>query len=102
MIGRCFFEGFTLNKKLSRTFIRKIKKLPNYFKELKYYDKNLYHQLKMVKNHPNPEEFDLNFTVMQKDSMNEVELIRNGKNVQVTKDNVLSYVYSYANYKMNL
>lgn len=39
---------------------------------------------------------------MQKDSMNEIELIRNGKNIQVTKENVLSYVYAYANYKMNV
>ena len=49
LIARCFKEGFTLNKKLSRTFIRKIKGLPNYFKELKYYDKDLYKQLRNLK-----------------------------------------------------
>lgn len=42
LIARCFVEGFTINKMLSRTFIRKIKGLPNYFKELRYFDNNLY------------------------------------------------------------
>lgn len=102
VIARCFFEGFTLNKKLSRTFIRKIMKLPNFFKELQYFDESLYEQLKKIKTSENVEDYDLNFTVAEKDSQKEVELIPNGANIQVTKNNVLQYIYSYADYKMNI
>lgn len=53
---------------LSRTFIRKIKGLPNYFKELKYFDKNLFKQLKNLKEMDNIEDLYLTFTVNEKDT----------------------------------
>ena len=85
LIARCFLEGFTINKILSRTFIRKIKGLPNYFKELKYYDKVLYEKLRNLKEIDNLEDLYLTFTVNEKDTNRIIELIPNGSNIMVNK-----------------
>ena len=45
---------------------------------------------------------DLRFAITEKDFNHDVELVPNGKKIKVTKENVLSYVYAYADYKMNV
>ncbi len=79
VIGRCFYERFTLNMKLSRTFLRKVKSLPNFLKELKYFDEKLYHSLMALKKYKNIEELDLNFTITEEGTNKEIELIPNGR-----------------------
>ena len=102
IIARCFYEGFTLNTIISRTFIRKIKGLPNFFKELKYFDSDLFFNLQKLKDLQNVEDLDLFFVVNEKDSLKEINLIKNGNNIKVTNKNIIKYIYLYANYKMNL
>ena len=101
IIARCFYEGFTLDTIISRTFIRKIKGLPNFFKELKYFDKDLYLNLRKLKDFEDVESLDIFFVVNEKDSLKEIELVKNGKDLKVTKTNIIKYIYLYANYKMN-
>jgi len=79
-----------------------LKGLPNCLKELKYFDESLYKQLINLKTIKDLEGLDLFFSINEKDSGKEVELIKNGKNIQVTKENLVRYLYYYADYKMNI
>ncbi len=88
--------------KLSRTFIRKIKGLPNFFKELQYFDRELYEMLSRLRDMENIEELGLYFMINEKYSNKEIELIPNGSNILVTRNNVVKYIYKYADYKMNI
>lgn len=102
ILAKSLQMGITLNVSFSRVFLRKLKGLPNYFKELKQFDEELYKQLNKLKSYDDVESLGLTFSTVEDFSKKEVELIPGGETIPVTNDNVIKYTYFMANYKMNL
>lgn len=63
------------------------------------FDKDLFNQLKKVKDYENVEDLCLTFTAS--DGKEEVELCKDGSNREVNKFNKLEYIYLYSDYKLN-
>jgi hypothetical protein len=102
ILAKSLQMGITLNVSFSRVFLRKLKGLPNYFKELKQFDSELFSQLNKLKSYEDVESLGLTFSTVEDFSKKEVELIPGGASIPVTNDNVIKYTYFMANYKMNL
>lgn len=73
----------------------------NSLKELENLDKELYKNLKFLKNYEGDVvDLGLNFTV-QNFKKQEIELVPGGKNIDVTNENKFTYIYLVAGYKLN-
>lgn len=102
VLAKSFQMGITLDIKLSRIFLRKLKGLPNYFNELLYYDQELYKRLRDLKNNPNLEKMEITFSTSAGEfTGKDIDLIPNGSNILVNQNNVIKFIYHLANYKLN-
>ena len=81
---------------------RNLKGKQNFLKELPLLDPELFNNLIKLKDFSgNLRDLDINFTIHDDIINKETELITNGQNVYVTNENVITYLYTYANYKLN-
>jgi hypothetical protein len=101
ILAKSLQMGITLNVTFSKIFLRKLKGLPNYFKELNGFDDELFLQLKKIKTFADVSDLGLYFSMTEDFSKKEIELIPGGSSIPVTNDNVIKYTYFLANYKMN-
>jgi hypothetical protein len=82
--------------------VRNIKGKQNFLKELPMLDPELFNNLQKLKNYKgNLRDLDINFTIHDDITNRETELVPNGESVYVTNENVITYLYTYANYKLN-
>jgi len=102
ILAKSLQMGITLNVSFSRVFLRKLQGLPNYFKELRQFDEELFTQLNKLKSYEDVESLGLTFSTVEDFSKKEIELIPGGASIPVTNENVIKYTYFTANYKMNL
>ena len=66
-------------------------------------DREVYSNLMKLKNYKgNVEDLGLTFTIDDEILNKECDLVPNGSQVSVTNQNVISYLYQFANHKMNL
>lgn len=105
LLGKAVFDGVLVDIPLARFFLSKILGQFNYPTDLESLDPELYKNMKYLKNCPPEvvEDLGLNFTVANNafGSTDEVELVRNGKNIPVNASNRIEYMHRVSNYRMN-
>ncbi|KAK5669938.1 ubiquitin-protein ligase (E3) [Batrachochytrium dendrobatidis] len=105
IIGKALYDGVLLDSAFATFFLAKWLGKRSYLDDLPSLDTEFYNGLLFLKKYTGDVEKDLalNFTV----SENEfgvpkiVELIPNGANISVTKENRIRYIYLVANYRLN-
>jgi hypothetical protein len=106
IIGVGLVDDIKLWPNFSLFFLNNILDIENPFTELKSYDPELYKNLVLLKNYEDDVENDygLNFTLNEEKNGKTVtiELIPNGKNINVTNSNKLLYINKVAQYKLTL
>ena len=103
IIGRAIYDNILIDSVFSRFLLRRMLGKYNYLSELKYYDEDLYNHLQDLKNTTQDiSQYYLTFSQNDPRINEEVDQIENGKNIEVTNENKVKYVYLMANYKLNL
>ncbi|KRX09600.1 HECT-domain-containing protein [Pseudocohnilembus persalinus] len=101
VIGRGIYDNILLPAIFSKFFLRSILGKQNHLIELQSLDKELYKNLKYLKDYKgDATDLGLNFTVHNSQEQ-EVELIQNGKEIAVDNKNKYKYIYLVAGYKLN-
>lgn len=104
IVGKAMYENILVELPFANFFLAKLLGKTNFVDDLASLDSQLLKNLQYLKTATNVEDLSLNFTVTE-DILGqpfEKELIPDGKNISVTNENKLKYMYLVANYKLNL
>lgn len=104
VVGKALYEGILLDYSFSLVFVQKLLGRYSFLDELSTLDPELYRNLIYVKHFDGDvKELSLDFTVTEELFGQRVvtELKPGGKNVAVTTENSLQYIYAIADYKLN-
>ncbi|KAJ7168585.1 HECT-domain-containing protein [Mycena filopes] len=104
IIGKAMYEGILVDIAFAGFFLAKWLGKQSFLDDLASLDPELYNGLIFLKHYAgNPEDLSLNFTVAIEDFgvTKTVDLIPNGSNTAVTKDNRLQYIYLVSHYRLN-
>jgi ubiquitin-protein ligase E3 C len=105
VVGKAIWENVLVELPLCTFFLGKILGKPNYVNDLPSLDMELHRNLMFLKNYPGDVENDLslNFTIAD-DKLGHthvVELVPGGRDLAVTKENRIRYIYLVADYRLN-
>ncbi|XP_024985586.1 E3 ubiquitin-protein ligase UPL7 isoform X2 [Cynara cardunculus var. scolymus] len=104
VVGKALYEGILLDYSFSHVFVQKLLGRYSFIDELSALDPELYKNLMYVKHYDGDvKDLSLDFTVTEElpGKRHVVELKAGGKDVNVTNDNKLQYIYAMADYKLN-
>ncbi|XP_076938832.1 E3 ubiquitin-protein ligase UPL7-like isoform X2 [Bidens hawaiensis] len=104
VVGKALYEGILLDYSFSHVFVQKLLGRYSFIDELSTLDPELYKNLMYVKHYDGDvKDLSLDFTVTEElpGKRHVVELKAGGKDVSVTNDNKLQYIYAMADYKLN-
>ncbi|KAI3630554.1 hypothetical protein MIR68_011989 [Amoeboaphelidium protococcarum] len=104
IMGKALYEGILVQASFAPFFLNKWLGRLNYLDDLPSLDPELYRNLIFLKNYDgNVEDLSLTFSLSSDEfgTAKTVELIPNGKNIAVTKENRIRYIYLVAHYKLN-
>ncbi|KAI3648186.1 hypothetical protein MP228_006040 [Amoeboaphelidium protococcarum] len=104
ILGKALYEGILVQASFAPFFLNKWLGRLNYLDDLPSLDPELYRNLMFLKNYDgNVEDLSLTFSLSSDEfgTAKTVELIPNGKNIAVTKENRIRYIYLVAHYKLN-
>ncbi|KAF7289578.1 HECT-domain-containing protein [Mycena chlorophos] len=104
IIGKAMYEGILVDVPFAGFFLAKWLGKQSYLDDLQSLDPELYNGLVFLKNYTgNPEDLALNFTVATEDFgvTKTINLIPNGSNIPVTKENRLQYIYYVSHYRLS-
>ena len=104
MLAKMIYESILVDIPFAHFFLTKILSKKNKFDDLFSYDKSLYNNLLNLKSFHDVDSLDLNFTVVNHSfgRSQVVELKSGGNDILVTSKNLLDYIFSIANYRINL
>ncbi|URE02379.1 HECTc, partial [Musa troglodytarum] len=98
------YEGILVDIPFATFFLSKLKEKSNFLHDLPSLDPELYRHLLFLKHYKGDvSELELYFVAVNNEygEQTEEELIPGGKNLRVTKDNVISFIHLVANYRLN-
>ncbi|KAJ6620089.1 HECT-domain-containing protein [Mycena sp. CBHHK59/15] len=104
IIGKAMYEGILVDIAFAGFFLAKWLGKQSFLDDLASLDPELYNGLIFLKHYSgNPEDLSLNFTVAVEDFgvTKTVDLIPNGSNIAVTKENRLQYIYLISHYRLS-
>ncbi|KAF9903122.1 hypothetical protein EC991_004148 [Linnemannia zychae] len=104
ILGKALYEGILIDAAFAGFFLSKCLGQVNYLDDLPSLDLELYRGLMFLKNYDGDfEALSLNFTVNDEEMGQTVtrELIPNGANIMVTRENRIQYIYLTAHYRLN-
>ncbi|KAJ7148938.1 HECT-domain-containing protein [Mycena crocata] len=104
IIGKAMYEGILVDIAFAGFFLAKWLGKQSFLDDLASLDPELYNGLIFLKHYDgNPEDLSLNFTVAVEDFgvTKTVDLISNGSNIAVTKENRLQYIYLVSHYRLS-
>ncbi|GLT31999.1 hypothetical protein SLA2020_066960 [Shorea laevis] len=104
-LAKAMYEGILVDLPLANFFLSKLKQKYNYLIDLSSLDPELYRHLIFLKNYEGDiSELELYFIIVNNEygEQRVEELVPGGKNLRVTKDNVIEYIYLVCNYRLNL
>ncbi|KAI8346171.1 hypothetical protein BD560DRAFT_450527 [Blakeslea trispora] len=105
IIGKAVYEGVLLDVAFAEFFLKKCLGKVNYLDDLVSLDPDLYKGLIAIKHYEgNVEDLSLDFTSSHSEYGEPVimDVIPNGSQIPVTNANRIQYIYSIANYKLNV
>lgn len=103
VLGKAVFEGILLDIPFAPFFLSKLQNNYTFFDDLVVLDKQLYDNLLFVKHYANDmEDLCLTFSIDQDilGKSQTIDLIPNGRNVNVTKRNRIQYINAVAEYHL--
>ncbi|GJJ77422.1 ubiquitin-protein ligase E3 C [Entomortierella parvispora] len=104
ILGKALYEGILIDAAFAGFFLSKCLGQVNYLDDLPSLDPELYKGLMFLKNYEgNVEDLSLYFTVDDEEMGTTLtrELVPNGSNTLVTKQNRIRYIYLTAHYRLN-
>ncbi|KAG0212100.1 hypothetical protein BGX28_006861 [Mortierella sp. GBA30] len=104
ILGKALYEGILIDAAFAGFFLSKCLGQVNYLDDLPSLDPGLYKGLMFLKNYEgNVEDLSLYFTVDDEELGQTItrELIPNGSNTLVTRQNRIRYIYLTAHYRLN-
>ncbi|KAK4348442.1 hypothetical protein RND71_031197 [Anisodus tanguticus] len=104
IVGKALYEGILLDYSFSHVFVQKLLGRYNFLDELSTLDPELYRNLMYVKHYDGDvKDLALDFTVTEESLGRHIviELKPGGKDISVTKENMLQYVHAMADFKLN-
>ncbi|KAI5078375.1 hypothetical protein GOP47_0006046 [Adiantum capillus-veneris] len=104
ILGKAMFEGILVDIPFATFFLSKLKKKHNFLHDLSSLDPELYRSLLFLKHYEEDwTQLGLYFVIENNEYGEQVEeeLIPGGKDIQVSKDNVIKYIHHVANYRLN-
>ncbi|KAF9222782.1 HECT-domain-containing protein [Gyrodon lividus] len=104
ILGKALYEGILIEVAFAGFFLAKWLGKQSFLDDLASLDPDLYQGLVFLKNYTgNMEDLSLNFTVATDEFglAKAVDLIPNGSNVPVTRENRLQYIYLISHYKLS-
>jgi len=104
VVGKALYEMLLLEPQFSRVFLNRLLGRTNEVDDVAALDEELHRNMLRIKEADNVDQLDLTFSVSvsEKGYHEEIDLIPNGRNVPVTKDNLTRYFHLLANYKTNV
>ncbi|KAI0647654.1 HECT-domain-containing protein [Trametes meyenii] len=103
ILGKALYEGILVDVAFAGFFLAKWLGKQSWLDDLASLDPELYQGLIFLKHYTgDPEELSLNFTVAEEEFgvTNTIDLIPNGSNIPVTRENRLQYIYLVAHYRL--
>ncbi|WOL16420.1 E3 ubiquitin-protein ligase [Canna indica] len=104
LLGKAMYEGILVDIPFATFFLSKLKEKSNFLHDLPSLDPELYRHLLFLKHYKGDvSELELYFVVLNNEygEQTEEELIPGGKDMRVTKDNVIAFIHLVANYRLN-
>ncbi|KAJ7067265.1 HECT-domain-containing protein [Mycena amicta] len=104
IIGKAMYEGILVDIAFAGFFLAKWLGKQSFLDDLASLDPELYNGLIFLKHYAgNPEDLSLNFTVATEDFgvTKTTNLIPNGSNIPVTRENRLQYIYYVSHYRLS-
>ncbi|THV03800.1 HECT-domain-containing protein [Dendrothele bispora CBS 962.96] len=104
ILGKAMYEGILVDVAFAGFFLAKWLGKQSFLDDLASLDPDLYNGLIFLKHYAgDPEDLSLNFTVAVEEfgTARSVDLIRNGSNITVTKENRLQYIYLVSHFKLS-
>ncbi|KAF9009589.1 hypothetical protein BDQ17DRAFT_1388399 [Cyathus striatus] len=104
ILGKALYDGILVDVAFSGFFLAKWLGKQNFLDDLNSLDPELYNGLIFLKHYPgNPEDLALNFTVAIEELgvTKSVDLIPNGSNIAVTRENKLQYITLVSHYRLS-
>mmetsp|Transcript_48511 Transcript_48511/g.147079 ORF Transcript_48511/g.147079 Transcript_48511/m.147079 type:complete len:588 (-) Transcript_48511:267-2030(-) len=104
VVGKAIYEMFLLEPQFSRVFLNRLLGRTNEVDDVAALDRELHRNMLRIKETGNVEELGLTFSVSVAElgHCEEIDLIPNGRNTPVTRENLTRYFHLMANYKTNM
>lgn len=105
MLGKLIYDGLLIDIPFARFFLGKLLGQRAYLNDLASLDPELHKNLLFVKSYPDDvRDLTLTFsvTVDELGQQHEVDLVPGGRDIVVTSENRIRYVYHMADYRLNL
>eukprot|EP01087_Luapelamoeba_hula_P017100 TRINITY_DN5363_c0_g1_i2.p1 TRINITY_DN5363_c0_g1~~TRINITY_DN5363_c0_g1_i2.p1 ORF type:complete len:863 (-),score=106.25 TRINITY_DN5363_c0_g1_i2:130-2718(-) len=106
VLGKAMYENILIDVPFANFFLAKLLRKHNYYNDLVFLDPDLHKHMLVLKNY-SPERVEddlaLNFVIAE-DRFGEIvdkELVPGGKDIYVTAQNRLKYIFAIANYRLN-
>ncbi|RDX43479.1 HECT-domain-containing protein [Lentinus brumalis] len=103
ILGKALYDGILIDVAFAGFFLAKWLGKQSFLDDLASLDPELYQGLIFLKHYTgDPEDLSLNFTVAQEEfgETRTIDLIPNGSNIPVTRENRLQYIYLVAHYRL--
>ncbi|CAA7268561.1 unnamed protein product [Cyclocybe aegerita] len=104
ILGKAMYEGILVDVAFAGFFLAKWLGRQSFLDDLASLDPELYNGLIFLKHHAgNPEDLSLNFTVAIEEFgvTKTIDLIPNGSNITVTRENRLQYIFLVSHYRLS-
>ncbi|CCM05435.1 uncharacterized protein FIBRA_07654 [Fibroporia radiculosa] len=104
ILGKALYEGILIDVAFAGFFLAKWLGKQSFLDDLASLDPDLYNGLLFLKHYTgDPEDLSLNFTAAEEEFgvARTVELIPNGSNIAVSKENRLQYIYLVSHYRLS-
>ncbi|KAF9078553.1 hypothetical protein BDP27DRAFT_1309750 [Rhodocollybia butyracea] len=104
ILGKAMYEGILVDVAFAGFFLAKWLGRQSFLDDLASLDPEVYKGLVFLKHHTgNFEDLSLNFTVEVEEfgTTRTIDLLRNGSNIPVTKENRLQYIYLVCHFKLS-
>ncbi|CAK56001.1 unnamed protein product (macronuclear) [Paramecium tetraurelia] len=102
IIGKAIYEGVLIEKVLNQVFLNQVLGITNTINDFRFYDSDQYHRICNLKNQ-DVTDFGLTFSITQEfyGQIVEFDLIPNGRQINVTNENKISYINLYCHFRLN-
>jgi ubiquitin-protein ligase E3 C len=104
ILAKAMFEGILVDIPFATFFLSKLKQKYNYLNDLPSLDPELYRHLTFLKRYEDDlSELELYYVIVNNEYGEQTveELLPGGKNMRVTKDNVITFTHLVANHRLN-